>query len=229
MPRPSSATDSRKPTPRTAPALHDDAAGARVAHGVGQRFLRDADDLALDAGVEGGSSSIASSIGTSVVRCARSAMRCSAAATSSRSLRLRPQRRHRSARLDQVRARQIDGRLEAARGRRRQADPAAALRRLQLHQDRAEALRQRVVDVARDAVALLEHRLAALFEPALIGQPAVVERQRRLPRRGFEQRAAPAPLALGIAARSTAPSSRASAAAARSGATSSDVDAGRRD
>ena len=74
-------------------------------------------------------------------------------------------------------------RLRAAAGGSRDA---AALRRLQLHQDGAEALRQRVVDVARDAVALLEHRLPARFEQALIGEPAVIERERGLTRRGVD-------------------------------------------
>ena len=49
MPRPSSATDSRKPIARADAARTVMLPRARVPHGVGQRFLRDADDLALDA------------------------------------------------------------------------------------------------------------------------------------------------------------------------------------
>ena len=121
-----------------------------------------------------------------------------------------------------MRAREIDRGLEAARRRRRQARRAAALRRLQLHEDGAEALRQRVVNVARDAVALFEHRLAPRFEQALFDEPAVVERQRRLPRRRIEQRTPPAPLALeSCDARQRDPAERlaAAAAAARPAAT----------
>ena len=57
-----------------------------------------------------------------------------------------------------------------------------ALGGLQLHQDRGESLRQVVVDVARQPVAFVEDRLAPLFEPALLGQPALMQRQRRLAR-----------------------------------------------
>ena len=52
--------------------------------------------------------------------------------------------------------------LRAAGGRQR----AFALRGLQLHQDRAEALGEVVVNVARQAIALLEDRLAAFLERA---------------------------------------------------------------
>ena len=76
---------------------------------------------------------------------------------------------------------------------------ADALRRLQLHQDRAEALRQRVVDVAGHPVALFEHGLAPLFDAALFGEPALMQRQRRLPRHRFEQRAPPRRLAVAVA------------------------------
>ena len=57
----------------------------------------------------------------------------------------------RSARFDHVRAREIDRGLDAAARPRGGSVAADALRGLQLHQDRGEALRQRVVDVARDA------------------------------------------------------------------------------
>ena len=74
---------------------------------------------------------------------------------------------------------------------------ALALRRLQLHQDRGEPLRQVVVNVARQAVALFEHRLAALFAAIEIDQPAVVQRERGLTRDRLDERDAP-PLALGL-------------------------------
>ena len=121
MPRPSSATDRRKPTPRTAPACTT----MRRARAWRTALVSASCAMPMISrstpASNAGSSSITSSTGTSLVRCARSTMRRSAAATSSRSLGLRPQRRHRAARLDQVRAREIDRGLEAARRRRRQA------------------------------------------------------------------------------------------------------------
>ena len=143
----------------------------------------------------GGRASIARSIGTSVVRRARSVMRCERGGDVLLVARLRPQRGDRAARLDHVRAREVDAPSRGCAPPPPAGSTGRALRRLQLHQDGGEALRQRVVDVARDAIALFEHRLAPLFEPALLGQPAVVQRQRRLTRHGVEQRAAPAPLA----------------------------------
>src|SRR5439155_24471861 len=68
-----------------------------------------------------------------------------------------------------------------------------ALRGLQLHQDRAEALCEVVVDVAREPVTLLENGLAALLDAAALDHLAGVERQRRLTRaRLGEHRAPPA-------------------------------------
>ena len=170
-----------------------------------------------------GSSSITSSTGTSLVRRARSTMRTQRRGHVFALAGLRPQRRDRAARLDQMRAREIDGGLEAARQRRRQVRAAGALRGLQLHEDRAEPLRQRVVDVAGDAIALFEHRLTTRLEQAAIDEPAVVERERGLPRGGVDQRPPPAPLALGILDARQARSIRASSAAgaaARRAATS---------
>ena len=112
---------------------------------------------------------------------------------------VRPQRADRPPCLGQVRARQIDGGLDAARDRRRQRT-RFALRALQLHQDRGESLREVVVDVAREAVALLEDRLAPLFDTLLFHEPAVMQRQRRLPGDGLDQRDAP-PLSLAAVAR----------------------------
>ena len=95
-----------------------------------------------------------------------------------------------------MRPREMDGCFEAARCGRRQTRCAAPLRGLQLHENRAEPLRQHVVNVARDGVALFEHRLTSRFTQTLIDKSAVVQRQRRLARRGVEQRMAPAPLAV---------------------------------
>src|SRR5262245_60893401 len=91
----------------------------------------------------------------------------------------------RSTRFDQMRAREIDCGLELDRERRRQ--PAVSLRRLELHQDRGESLRKVVVDIAREAVALLENAFAPLFEAAFLGQAALMQRQRRLTRNRLDQ------------------------------------------
>ena len=99
-----------------------------MTHGVGERLLRDADDLAVDAAaerrqlVDGRARSARRSCGARDRSSARSA-----AATSSPSCGLRAQRRHRSARVDHVRPRQIDRGLEALRhGRRQRPAPIAA-------------------------------------------------------------------------------------------------------
>ncbi len=171
-PRPSSATDRRKPTDRTPSALTAIDRAARVAHGVGQRLLGDADDLAFDAGVE------RRQLGH------RDSHRQAGRAPGQRRSSARAPRRRSPARPAAGAALTPTGALRScacARARRRcrgvAAPPPAApcrraLRRLQLHEDRGEALRQRVVDVARDAVALLEHGLAALFDVALLEHAA---------------------------------------------------------
>ena len=196
MPRPSSATDSRKPTDRDRRRrCTDDPPGARVAHGVGQRLLRDADDLAVDAAAErrqladGRARSACRSCGARDRSCA-----ASAAATSSPSCDCgRSADTDRRASTMCVRARSTAvSRLFATAGG---SEPRRPLRRLQLHQDRAESLRQRVVDVARHPVALFEHRLPPRLDAALLGQPALVQRQRRLPRHRLEQRPPPRALA----------------------------------
>ena len=125
----------------------------------------------------------------SVPRCASSTSRSSAAATSSK-LFLRAQRADRPARFDHVRAREVDRGLEAARDGRWQRR-RGSLGALQLHQDGGEALRERVVDVARQAVALFEHGLTARLGLALFGELALMERERRLARHRVEQRAVP--------------------------------------
>ena len=88
--------------------------------------------------------------------------------------------------------------VEADDRGRREAAGAAALRRLQVHQDCAEALGERVVNVACDPVSLLQHGLASRLEQALIDQAAVIQRERRLLRGRVEQCVTPAPLALGV-------------------------------
>ena len=84
--------------------------------------------------------------------------------------------------------------LRAACGRQR----PFTLRRLQLHQDCAEALCEVVVNVARQAVALLEDRLAAFLESLLLVDAALVQRERRVPRDRFDQRDAPPRATLGL-------------------------------
>ena len=178
--------------------VHGDAPRPRVPDGVGQRLLGDADDLALDAGAERRAARRWS---------ARPARRWCAAARIDHALpapRRRPPARRAAAAAPTPsgaprpcacgRDRRAVSRLRGHR--RRQRPPAGALRRLQLHQDRREALRQRVVDVAGDAVALFEHRLTARFERLCSSEAAVVQGQRRLPRHRLEQRRAPATLAL---------------------------------
>jgi len=86
--------------------------------------------------------------------------------------------------------RQIDRCFDAPRDAAGQR-AADALRRLKLHEDGRESLRQRVVDVARDSVALFEHGLPARFIAALFREPALMERESDLPRHGFEQGTAP--------------------------------------
>ena len=187
MPRPSSATERRKPDAADGAGLHDDAAGAGVAGGVGQRLLRDADDLAFDAGSNGGSSSITSSTGTSLVRLHQIDHAMQRRGHVFPLAGLRPQRRDRAARLDQMRAREIDSRLEAARHRRQAAPPArcAACSCMRIApkpcasvswMSRAMRLRSSSTACRRASSRLL------------IDQPAVVERERRLLRRGVEQR-----------------------------------------
>ena len=107
------------------------------------------------------------SIGTLVVRCPRSASRLMRRRDVLAVADVRTKRADRSPRLGQVRAGEIDRGLDASRDGRRQR-AGLALRGLQLHQDRGEPLREVVVNVARQPVALLEDRLAALFEPLLL-------------------------------------------------------------
>ena len=90
---------------------------------------------------------------------------------------------------------EIDRRVELRRDARRQRC-RLTLRRLQLHQNRAEPLREVVVNVAREAIPLLERRLAPLLETAALDDAVVMERQRRLPCDGFDQLDAP-PLRVG--------------------------------
>ena len=180
----------------------------------GQRFLRDAENLAIGAARE------RRQVGD---RSARSGRRCraararpcrsSAAATSSTCSCGRSAQTERRASTMCVRARSTAvSMLRATAGG---SARRGALRPLQLHQDGGEALRQRVVDVAGEAVALLEHGLPARLGPALFGELALMQRQRRLPRHRVEQRAVPGAIAERHAAATTARTIRGCASAGR--------------
>ena len=181
IPRPSSATDNRKPIDRTVDARNRDAAGARMAHGVGQGLLGDAHDLAFHAGAEarqffegnldGHAGRTLGEIGDAL-QGRRDILTVSDIGT---------KRADRPPRLDHVRAGEIDRRLELRPHFWRQR-AGFSLSGLQLHQDRCESLRKVVVNVAREPVAFLEDRLAALFQPALFGQAALVQRERCMTR-----------------------------------------------
>ena len=80
-------------------------------------------------------------------------------------------------------------------GRRHRA--SLPLRRLQLHEDRGESLGQVVVNIAREPIAFLEDCLAPFFDPIVLDEPAVMQRQRRLPRDRLDQHDA-APVAFRI-------------------------------
>ena len=196
MPRPSSATDRRSPTDCTVEARIGDPPCARMADGVGQRFLRDRHDLALDAVAEAGQfvdDEIDRHAGRPLAHVGQALERGRDVLAAAH---VRTQRADRSPRFRQMRARQVDGGLDA-RGDRRRQDARLPLRRLQLHQDGRESLRQVVVNVARETVALFEDRLAPLLAPILLDETAVVQRQRRLTRDRLDQHDAP-PLALGL-------------------------------
>src|SRR5262245_33458414 len=78
-----------------------------------------------------------------------------------------------------MRACKLDGRVELDADRRRQRT-RLALRRLKLHQDRGESLREIVVDVTGKPVPLLEHRLVTLLQTAAFGDAMLMQRERRL-------------------------------------------------
>ena len=194
MPRPSSATDSRKPIERTDAARTVICRAFACLTALVSASCATADDLALD-GV---------AVARQVVdleldgyfgrppRHVRHALERDAEILSFADD--RPERGDGPPGLDHVAAREVDRGLQLRRDRRRHV-LRFTLRRLQLHQDGGEALRERVVDVAREAVALLEDRLAALFEAAAIRLLALMQGERRLSRDGFEQRDAPLALA----------------------------------
>src|SRR5204863_5381087 len=80
-------------------------------------------------------------------------------------------------------------------------------------EDGREALREVVMDIARQPVALLENGLAPLVESPLFRQAALMQGQRRLPRNGLAQDDAP-PLRTavrGVSARERDPSKRSAA------------------
>jgi hypothetical protein len=167
-----------------------DPASARMTDGVGDRLLGDPDDLALDAADErrqlvDGEIDLhlrraAGEIGHALQRVAEALAIA----------RVRPQRAHRSTRFDHVTPREIDGGVERLLDVRRQR-VGRSLRGLQLHQDRGKALRQGVVNVARNPVSLLEHRLTTRFDAALFGDATVVEGKRGLPCHRLDERLAP--------------------------------------
>ena len=172
--------------------MQRDAARSRVADGVGERFLRDAGDLALDAVAHA-----RQLLEPELDRHVRRQPRAIGDAREHRGHRLGvadvgPQRPDRSPRLGHVGAREIDRGVELQRnGRGHRRLRRLALRRLQLHEDRAEALREVVVDVARQPVPLLEDRLTPLLEAAALDHAAVVQRKRGLARHRFDQHHAP--------------------------------------
>ena len=97
-----------------------------------------------------------------------------------------------------------------ARDRDGQRCRRLAARALQLHQDRREALREVVVDIARQTVALLENRLSSLFHGGCRSTTtAVVQRERGLTRDRLDQLDAPPLPSVGriSAARGSTPSS----------------------
>src|SRR5580693_7313215 len=89
-----------------------------------------------------------------------------------------------------MRARQMNSRLEAL-GDDRRLRRRVPLRGLKVHENRAKTLCQRVMDIARDAVTLLEHRLATSLEQTLLAHAAVEERESGLSRRRVEHGAEP--------------------------------------
>ena len=94
-----------------------------------------------------------------------------------------------------------------------------APRGLQLHENRGKALRQVVVNVARQTIALFENRLAPFLESIAFDETIVMQRQRRLACDGFDQHDAP-PLVLGLSGAAGAerhPSERARAEQQRRG------------
>ena len=198
MPRPSSATDSRKPIERTGDAwivmrrarewrtalVSASCAMPMISRSTPSPKRRQLVDVEVDRHV----GRPLREVGHALERRARRPRRRRRCGRSARD---------RSPRLDHVRAREIDRGLEALARPPAAATRAVALRRLQLHQDRGESLRQVVVNVARQPVAFFEDRLAPLLDAALLGQAAVVQRQRRLPRDRLEQRSTPRALAVG--------------------------------
>ena len=169
---------------------------ARVADGVGQRFLRDADDFGFDAAAERGQlvdGQFDRHVGGEPREIGEARERDADVFGLAP---LRAERGDGAARFDHVRAGEIDGDFDGLADAWRKR-VGRALRGLQLHQDGGEALRERVVDVAGDAVALFEHRLTPYFHAALLGQPALMEGERGLTRHRLDQRGPPHGFTLG--------------------------------
>src|SRR5688500_11829344 len=124
-----------------------------MTYGVGQRFLCDADDLALDPVAQT----------WNLVHRQIDGHRRGPAADFSEPLEsrgdvltaadVRAKRPDRAACFGQMHPRQVDGGLDAGGNRWRQR-ARFALGALKLHQDRGKALREVVVNVPREAVAL---------------------------------------------------------------------------
>src|SRR5688500_19349007 len=131
--------------------------------GVGERLLRDAEDLAFDAIAES-----REFVELHVDRHCRRALSklrkpFDRLADVFNGADVGTERADRTTCFRQMRACQIDRVLDVARdGWRHRA--GLALRSLQLHQDRGESLRQVVVNIAREAIAFLEDRLTSLFD-----------------------------------------------------------------
>ena len=75
--------------------------------------------------------------------------------------------------------------------------PGFPLRRLQLHQDRREPLREVVVNITCETIPLLEDRFTPFFNAVVIDEAAVMKRQCCLPGDGLDEHdAAPAAVRL---------------------------------
>ena len=87
-------------------------------------------------------------------------------------------------------------RLDAQGDRRGQAADLPP-RGLELHEDRRESLRQVVVNIARETIALFKNAFAAFLEAIELDETAVMQRECRLTRNRFDEDHAP-PLTRGF-------------------------------
>src|SRR4030095_2640504 len=133
---------------------------------VGNRLLCDPDDLALDTiaearqlvemDVDRNAARLLSEVCKTLDRLAQVLSLAD----------IRTKGADRAPRFHHMRAGEIDRDVDVARRLRRSR--AFALRGLELHEDGAESLREVVVNIARQAIALLEDRLAAFFQALLL-------------------------------------------------------------